>query len=79
MIAILAGNHQQFREYIWENKGDIKNFKYIDGTYPLVGYIFDGYEVIGTFWEDKKNASEIFDEVKMRTVPLTLLTANEDK
>lgn len=66
MIAILAGNHQQFREFIFENDLDTKDFKYIDSSIPLAGYRFTGYKIIGTFYEDQKNAFEMLDEVKIR-------------
>lgn len=55
---------------------DIKDFKYIDSSRPLIGYRFTGYKIIGTFYEDQKNAFEMLDEVKMR---VNLPTQSQDK
>lgn len=57
---VLAGNHRQFQDFILtkEDKG-----KYVYGNNPvnIVGLSAKRVQIIGTFWEDNKNAGEIYE------------------
>jgi hypothetical protein len=65
-IAILAGSHSQFMDYSWASK-DNEEFVYVDSPHRAFGTNFDGYQVIGSFY-DKKDAFELERIVKSRII-----------
>ena len=70
-IAILAGTMQQYQEHkdiFLAPEGE----KMYNITRPehCVGCRFDEYRVVGTFWEDRKNAGDLLLEVQARTIKI---------
>jgi len=58
--AILAGNHSQFKDYLYRDVRElnIKHYKYIDNPSATRGLQFRDIIIIGTFW-DRYEAQEI--------------------
>lgn len=71
MIAILAGSYKQFKDYLHHNELNEKDYVYIDRAEKIRGLYFNGYKIIGTFWEDVKNPNELLYELEFRLTPPT--------
>lgn len=61
-IAVLAGNHAQFKDFLvnsdFVHLDDFETFVYIDSTDKIRGYRFDGLIVYGT-WYERKDINDI--------------------
>lgn len=65
-IAVLAGNREQFENFMRQKDiGEPAEYVYADRMEKLICNRFDDYKTIGTFW-DRKDANELYDEVKSR-------------
>lgn len=68
-VAILAGNLEQFKRAVKD--GDWKPHEkpiYIPDADSARGCEFSRYEVIGTFYQDNKNPSQVLSRVRERLI-----------
>jgi len=68
---ILAGNHKQYSDWLYDNNvlpdlKKLKNYVFGNDVDKIRGIRAKEILVIGTFWEDVKNAGLIFEEAKER-------------
>ena len=67
---ILAGNYRQYTDWIYDNVlpdvEKVKDYIYGDRFEKLMGVRAKEVIVIGTFWEDVKNASEVYETAQSR-------------
>lgn len=72
MKIILAGCYQQYTDWIYDNilpdVNGIKNYIFGNNVEKLAGIRADEIIIIGTFWTDVKNAGEIYNYAKSRTI-----------
>ncbi len=67
-VAILAGNNTQFLEFMRQPEiGEPVEYIYVDRMEKAVGYRFNDYKIVGTFWE-RKDAGKLEEEVKTRII-----------
>ena len=50
-IAVMAGNYREFERCVRSLQEEGTTFVYADHADRIRGYRFDGYKVVGTFWE----------------------------
>ena len=67
---ILAGNYKQYSDWLYDNVlpnvEEIKNYAYGNFFEKIIGIRAKEVIVIGTFWEDVKNAGEVYEHAKSR-------------
>jgi hypothetical protein len=69
MIYVLAGNHNQFKEYVREQSKDPRGYKYIGRREALYGVRNVEVVKVGT-WNRRDDIAEILADIKQRNVEL---------
>lgn len=71
---ILAGNYKQYTDWIYDNVlpdvEKVKDYVYGNSFEKIMGTRAKEVIVIGTFFEDVKNAGEVYDNAKLRVYQL---------
>lgn len=66
-IAVLAGNYDQFNQFLEENGGTDSEYLYVWGDVRLAGVRLKDYIIYGTFWESK-DANELLELTKSKII-----------
>lgn len=62
-VAVMAGNHRQFLDYVRPKQADGITYVFCDNPTRIMGYRFDTSVVVGTFYE-LTHSGDIEDLVK---------------
>jgi len=65
-IAILAGNYREFLNFVNQKEivKDSCEYIYVDRVEKAYGFEFFDYKVFGTFWENRKDCTDILPCLK---------------